>query len=223
MGGANALAGLIAERLRAQAVLTTATDVNGIFSVDEFAAENDLIINNRDGIKKINKKLLQGMTVNMAIDDDVIISSDASDADRCALQLIFKPIVIGIGFKKEKSGEELLEFIKESLDELSVKKENIAALASIDIKRDTAAIRYLGDQLKVPCYFYTAEELESLEGDFDSSDLVREKVGVSDVSERAAAMCGKAGSFVLKKKKKDGMTISVFEKYRRISFAYGKG
>ena len=48
VGGANRIARLIAERTAANAVITTATDVNGIFSVDEFACDNGLEIINKD-------------------------------------------------------------------------------------------------------------------------------------------------------------------------------
>ena len=66
VGGANALAKRIAERVGAEAVLTTATDVEGLFSVDAFAVEHGLWIENREGIRRVSAKLLRGEQVRMA-------------------------------------------------------------------------------------------------------------------------------------------------------------
>ena len=66
VGGANALAKRIAERVGAEAVLTTATDVEGVFSVDTFAVEHGLRIVNRDGIRRVSSKLLRGERVRIA-------------------------------------------------------------------------------------------------------------------------------------------------------------
>ena len=66
VGGANALAKRIAERVGGEAVLTTATDVEGLFSVDAFAVEHGLRIENREGIRRVSAKLLRGGQVRMA-------------------------------------------------------------------------------------------------------------------------------------------------------------
>ena len=44
LGGANRIAGIVAEKINARAVITTATDVNETFSVDVFAQKNSLRI-----------------------------------------------------------------------------------------------------------------------------------------------------------------------------------
>lgn len=51
-GGANRLAGELSRALGATAVLTTATDVNGLFAVDVFAASNRLAVAGHDGIAR---------------------------------------------------------------------------------------------------------------------------------------------------------------------------
>ncbi len=80
MGGANELALLIADCVGAEPVITTATDIEGVFSVDLFAKENNLAIMNREGIAKVSTKALEGKSIHLAIENfpsesaDVIIS-----------------------------------------------------------------------------------------------------------------------------------------------------
>lgn len=63
LGGANELATEIAQLLDAIPVVTTATDLNGIFAVDNWAKKQGLIIVNPDRIKWVSSRLLAGETV----------------------------------------------------------------------------------------------------------------------------------------------------------------
>ena len=60
IGGANALAGRLAEALGAAAAVTTATDVNGRFSVDAWAAEQGLAIGDMQAAKAVSAAILEG-------------------------------------------------------------------------------------------------------------------------------------------------------------------
>ena len=60
VGGANELALRIAEILGAVPVISTATDVNGLFAVDVFARENGLVIGSRRLAKEFSAALLAG-------------------------------------------------------------------------------------------------------------------------------------------------------------------
>lgn len=76
VGGANELARDISKAINAQLVLTTATDVQNVFAIDVFAKHNGLRIVNKDGIKKISSKLLNGNKITMVIDSDIEYSSE---------------------------------------------------------------------------------------------------------------------------------------------------
>lgn len=71
-GGANELAKEIAKKMGATPVITTATDVNGLFAVDVFAVKNKLEIADRDGIAKISSTLLAGKSVTMKVEGECI-------------------------------------------------------------------------------------------------------------------------------------------------------
>ena len=73
VGGANELARAVAAATGGQAAVSTATDVNGLFAVDEWAARHDFAIVERRVAKLISAALLEGRPVgfksDFAIDD----------------------------------------------------------------------------------------------------------------------------------------------------------
>ncbi|MCM1087331.1 MAG: precorrin-4 C(11)-methyltransferase [Muribaculaceae bacterium] len=68
MGGANELAGLIAQKTGAVPVITTATDINRKFAVDLFAKKNGFSIQKKEGIAKISSKVLAGEEITISIE-----------------------------------------------------------------------------------------------------------------------------------------------------------
>lgn len=68
VGGANALAMTLGQILGSTPVITTATDVNGVFAVDIFAKENRLHLSDRFLAKQISADLLAGRPVGWRAD-----------------------------------------------------------------------------------------------------------------------------------------------------------
>ena len=60
VGRANELAGYFAKILGALPIITTATDLNGLFAVDVFAQKNELVLTDRAKAKAISAALLSG-------------------------------------------------------------------------------------------------------------------------------------------------------------------
>ena len=60
IGGANELTHKIAHIIKANPVITTATDIHEIPAIDVLAMENDLVIENPEAIKTVNMALLKG-------------------------------------------------------------------------------------------------------------------------------------------------------------------
>ena len=63
LGGANALAKEIAAELQATAVITTATDLRGVFAVDLWAKAQGMTVLQPERIKRVSAKLLAGEAV----------------------------------------------------------------------------------------------------------------------------------------------------------------
>ena len=240
-GGANALAKLVAERIGATAVITTATDVNGLFGVDVFAADNRLRIVNREGIAKVSSALLAGEQVRMKLDggyegevpqevhllaaDDatkdisVYVGLDAAQGNAAKLWLLPKVLVLGIGCKQGKTKDEIETFVRDTLAELGLPLEAVCAVASIDRKSEEPGICELTEKYGLTFLCYTAEELTSVPGNFTPSAFVKSQVGVDNVCERAAmAAAGAGGRLRMGKTAVNGITLAVAERQWSVRF-----
>ncbi|MBQ8373211.1 MAG: cobalamin biosynthesis protein CbiG, partial [Candidatus Methanomethylophilaceae archaeon] len=69
IGGCNNLTERIASRMDSEAVITTATDINGKFSVDSFAVANDLRIMGLKIAKDVSARVLDGRCVGFTTDN----------------------------------------------------------------------------------------------------------------------------------------------------------
>ena len=234
LGGANALAQQLAAELSATPVLTTATDVNGLFAVDVFAKENDLFIEDMGFCKAVSAALLSGEPVGFRSDVPVVGSLPrgliAGDADlgilisaRDAkpfprtLRLIPRRYAAGLGCRRGKSAEELEAFLRENLDRRGVRVHELGSLASIDLKKDEPGLTSLSEKLGLPFLTYSAEALKNVPGDFTPSAFVQEVTGVDSVCERAAVLAS-GGELIVSKVAENGMTFALAKKEEAIRF-----
>lgn len=227
IGGCNELTARIAERLGSEPIITTATDINGKFSVDTFAARNGLRISSMSIAKDFSAKVLDGSFVGFCSDIPVegrfpegIVMAESgefgacisSDPDRkpfdVTLNLVPMDITLGIGCKKDTDPAKLRAFVGKVLREEGIAPERIAAIASIDLKKDEKAILDLARALRSPVSFHSAEELNSLQGEFSRSEFVNRITSVDCVCERSAVIAG-GERFIRRKTAEDGMTIAI--------------
>ena len=234
LGGANALAADLAKRLGAAAVLTTATDVNGVFAVDLFAKDNGLYIEDMALAKAVSAALLAGETVGFCSDLPVegplpkgltggaaelgilVSAADKSPFSR-TLRLVPRRYAVGLGCRRGKDGTELNAFLQENLTRCGVGIHELTALASIDLKRDEPGLTALSRRLGVPFVTYSAEELKEAPGDFTPSAFVEAVTGVDSVCERAAVLAS-GGTLTVKKTAENGMTFALAKKEEGIRF-----
>ncbi|MDO4188008.1 MAG: cobalamin biosynthesis protein [Lachnospiraceae bacterium] len=226
IGGANSLSRLIAEKIGANAIITTATDVNGLEAIDYLASEARLTISDKESIQIANAKLLNGETINVYVDDDVDVVNNSShcnishknDADIIVLNP--KKYIIGVGCRKAIDKALFKTVLDTTLQELNISYKEIDRMASIELKASEEAIISYCKEYNVMFETYSREELESVIGDFDESDFVKEITGVSNVSQRAAAyganLCG-SGEFILKRKVESGITVSIVKVRKRLN------
>ena len=224
LGGANALARALAEACGAIPVITTATDANGVFAVDEWAKAQGCAVLEPERIKLVSGALLAGHTVRLASDwpvqgtppagvdpartpaeaDFALTLSPAGDA----LHLVPRIGVLGIGCRRGTCAEQLEAAFADFCARHSLAPACIAAAASIDLKADEAGLLAFCRAHGWPITFYSAEQLRALSGPFTPSSFVQSVTGVDNVCERAAVLAS-GGCIRIPKQAGGGVTFAL--------------
>jgi len=225
MGGANELARRVAALSGALPVITTATDVGGVWAVDEWARRHNLAIDNPQRVKWISARLLAGESIRLKshfpvtgdlpagiiiVDDeeyDIIITWRNSGRQQ-ALRLIPRIVTLGVGCKKGVDCAALTQAFQATLAKAGCHMAAVCRVCSIDIKADEPALAEFCRKYSLPLHFYSAAELGSLSGDFNGSDFVRKITGVDNVCERSAVL-GSGGQLLCAKTTISGVTMAL--------------
>jgi len=248
VGGANRLARLLAGSLSAEAVITTATDINGLFAVDEWATAHKLFWSDKVAAKAISASLLDGEEVGLVSDFPIlgempkgIVRFDRSQLTDMTnlpkagmvlslsergkpfaytLNLIPKIMVVGMGCRKGIPKDILKACLVKTLSDAGISQNSISEIASIDLKKEEQGLLQLSQENEIPIQFYSAEQLDQVQGITNYSDFVRSITGVDNVCERAALLASEGGSLLVEKKAGDGVTIAIAQKEWRVCFEY---
>ena len=134
------------------------------------------------------------------------------------LQLIPQDIVIGTGCKKNTDCNlfrtELLAYLKRQ--EIDVRR--VRALHSISLKQNEEAILSFIREFGIEGNFYEPEELRQVQGEFNTSDFVKEITGVDNVCERSAVMTG--GKLIVRKQAGNGVTFAAARLPMTVRFSW---
>lgn len=207
IGGANELALRIAEAIGARPVITTATDVNGITPPDSWAVKNNCAIENLPAAKRVAAELLSGHAVGVAVTDELQPAPYP-----VTLWLRPKNLIVGVGCKRGTEPELLrgcfLDFMKQS----GYSPLSVASVASVEQKKDEAAVAGLAKFYEIPFETFSAETLMALPGEFTPSPAALAAVGTDNVCERAALAASRGGYMVRLKTKYPGITFALARK-----------
>ena len=236
IGGGNALAESLAEALGAVPVVTTATDVNGRFSVDAWAARQGLFIESMALAKKYSAAILKE---DLPFVSDLPIEGDPPAGTfpgtsgalgfavtvrdihpfRETLRLIPPVLHVGIGCRRDTSEETIRAAVEEAFRENGLLLPAVAAFASIDVKADERGLLSYARNREREIRFYSAEELKAATGTFTASAFVAGTVGVDNVCERSAVLsAGDGAELLVRKIGRNGVTVAVAREKRRICF-----
>ena len=204
IGGANALAQALAAALHAAAVITTATDGHGKFSVDAWAARNDCAISDMALAKAFSAAILERDLPLMSVFPiasalpggifeaasgklGVYIGCDTKSPFEQTLRLIPKKLRVGIGCRRAFARRRLCP---PSGRFLRIMRSTCAAAGvySIDLKKDEPGLLAACRTLRLPAQFYSAQALAAVPGSFSDSGFVASVTGVGCVCERAAML-----------------------------------
>ena len=233
IGGANDLTRRLAGVLGASAVITTATDVNGRFAVDAWAAKNGCAIASMPLAKKVAAEILEhdvplvsefpvrGALPNGIVEGDagtlgILIGVHTKAPFTQTLRLVPRLLHVGVGCRKGISREAVetatqTVFASHDLDLNAVK-----GVYSIDLKWQEAGLLAACEEHDWPAAFYSPEELQAVAGKFTESPFVQGITGVGNVCERAALLG--ADKLLVKKTAVNGVTVAVAAEDWEVSF-----
>lgn len=224
IGGANGLALRLARALDATPVVTTATDLNGRFSVDAWAARQGVFITSMSAAKEVSAAILE-RTVPLCCDFPVAgalppgtAAGDSGEVGICiswrekrpfgeTLLLVPPVLHLGLGCRRDTPAEAVREAVDAVLAQHRIHPKAVKCAASIDLKRNEPGLLAYCEQQGWPIAFYSARQLAALEGDFTPSERVLRVTGVDNVCERAA-MVG-AQRLVVRKTARGGVTAAL--------------
>lgn len=233
IGGANDLALKLAQGLGATPVVTTATDINGKFSVDAWAARNGFSISSMKAAKDVSARILEtpvpicsrfpvasslpaGTVEGEQGDLGILLSWKVENPFKETLRLVPKVLHLGIGCRKGISKEAVKTAVKQVLEQWNIDEKAIQCAASIDLKAHEQGLLDFCREAGIPITFYTAQELREVPGEFTPSSFVSSVTGVDNVCERSA-MVG-ADKIIVRKTACNGVTVAVAEEFREVYF-----
>lgn len=236
LGGANEYTLEIAELLRSNPVITTASDINESIAVDTLAMALNCVIEDYNDATKITAHIVNGERVgiqtdipiqlpfpeNLAIADEkkvenekykgmIYITERQVKKDPNKDQVILRPkrIVLGIGCRKGKTEEDILKAIHTALEGLNIHPLSIKHIATVDVKENEPGLVGAVKTLGVPLVVVNRERIAAVENEFNRSEFVEKTIGVGSVCEPVAMLSCNGGIWLQRKTAYDGITIAV--------------
>lgn len=233
IGGANQWAVRLAERLGATAAVTTATDVNGKFSVDAWAAEHGCAIVDMRLAKKVSARILErdvpllsefpivsplprGTCAKKDGSLGILIGCHLQTPFKETLRLVPKLLRVGVGCRRGAPQASIEAAICAAFENAQLDQSALKGVYSIDLKRQEEGLLAACRKNGWPLRFYTADELRAAEGVFTASEFVRSVTGVENVCERAALLG--AERLIVKKTVFGGVTVAVAAEHWEVRF-----
>jgi cobalt-precorrin 5A hydrolase/precorrin-3B C17-methyltransferase len=225
-GGANALAGRVADSLGATPVVTTASEAAGVPALDSLGKDLGFEVEDGSDLAAVGAALVSGERVNLVSDarwplgplpENVVrtvepeppllfISDRSVRVPRPAV--VYRPasLIAGVGCSRGAGAEEILGLLGRSLEEAGLSGKSVASLASVEAKSDEAGLLEAAESLGVPLRFYAAGELSAVEVP-NPSPVVTDAVGTPSVAE--ASVLASGAGLVVEKRKSGMATVAV--------------
>ncbi|HEY8201145.1 MAG TPA: precorrin-3B C(17)-methyltransferase, partial [Actinomycetota bacterium] len=239
-GGANALAAAVAEVFewtRCTPVVTTASDAAGWPALGVLGADLGFRLDPSSDVARVAGAMLAGDPVALVSDlrwplpplppnvvpsehprPPCIVVSDhrLGAAAGSGPLVLYRPpsLVVGVGCSRGATAEEILDLVDATLADAGLCGECVAALATVDAKRDEPGLVEAAARRGWPLRCFPAAELASVAVP-NPSEAARRAVGTSSVAEAGAlagagACSGSAGSeLVVPKRRSARVTAAV--------------
>ncbi len=228
IGHGNRYARQVGLLLGATPVITTATDVNALPSIDLVADRQNLYIETPAAIKTVNMAFLESQKIGLhdplnrvapLIPDywtadcrtgpHVFCDWRTTPVSRETLVLRPRVLAVGVGCNRHTPVKTILAFYTAVLADAGISRHSVFTLATSDIKKDEPGILALADCLGLPIRFYDNHRLSSVTTIQTPSKMVETHIGVKSVCEAAAILASHHGTLVLPKQKNADVTLAV--------------
>lgn len=238
LGGANGLARQVAGLLGGQAVITTATDVAGLPSLEMEARSRGLGLENLPALAGVSLAVLEGRPVTVQDPEGWLwpwlaerwpgvfqlaagppalteageprVRVDWRAMPAAEGELVLRPpcLAVGLGCNRGTDQAEMAELLEKVLNSHGFSRASLARLASAEVKRDEPGLLELARGLNLPLEFYSPEELKQIKVP-NPSTTVEKHVGTQSVCEAAAQLAARGGPLVVPKHKTPNVTVAV--------------
>jgi cobalt-precorrin 5A hydrolase / precorrin-3B C17-methyltransferase len=230
LGGANWLAKEIASRLGAEAVITTASDINNLPSLDLWARDCGLIIENWDSLSRTAARLINEETLLVYSELDIHLPEaftrepDPRHADvlitkkrrietcgSCVKdQLYLRPrnLIVGIGCNSGTSSQEIESAVKTVLLEHNLSFLSIRSIATIDQKAQEPGLIEFAAKYDFRINSFPADELNKV-GGIVKSEAVFRATGAHAVAEPASLLVAGTVKPLVPKQKSGNVTVAI--------------
>lgn len=233
LGSANKIAEDIANFISAEPVITTSSDINELPSIDLWARENDLEVENWNLVPKISTRLINTGRLKVykdcdislpevfdVVEDidsaDIIISNIEKQGSRLDKQLYLRPknLAIGIGCNSGTSADEIESAIRNLMIEKNLSFLSVQSISTIDLKGNEPGLVAFANKYNLPIYTYSSDELNAMtikvEG-IEKSEIVFNATNAYAVAEPAALLASGRNKLLISKQKIGNLTIAVAE------------
>jgi cobalamin biosynthesis protein CbiG len=234
-GGANALARQVADAIGAEAVITTASDVNGHLAVDLLGAEDGWRIEaSPEALRQAAAAVVNGLPVGLYQDvgrrvdcqppvrplasleqrDDLaalLVITDRRVETLVPAQVVYRPpsLVVGVGCSSGASAADVLETIEGALHQGGLASSSLTLLATIDRRAAEPGVLAAAEALDVPIRAFAAADLAQVTGLPTPSEVVQAAVGAPGVCEPAALLASGASRLLVPKVKTARATAAI--------------
>ena len=197
LGRANHLTNVLAERLAAAPVITTASDVQGKTAPDVVAAELRLAVSSYSRLRQMNNQLVEGQPVQYFLDERLpgaaayagwfkqnqvdfqlfsefpaaagtnVLITDRLAADSAGLFLRPKTLVAGIGCRRGTAKEQILQALEDACTGVGRSMASVGLIASVSLKADEVGLLAAAAAIDADTVFYEPEILNQVVNEQD--------------------------------------------------------
>jgi cobalt-precorrin 5A hydrolase len=125
--------------------------------------------------------------------------------------LVLRPrsLVAGMGCNRHTAMQELMELLLQVMDDFSLARGSLSAIASVDLKADEPGMLALAGALELDLLFFSTAQLNSVPNVPTPSKIVEKHLGVKSVCEAAAILGAGSGRLIVPKQTRRNVTLAI--------------